>query len=726
MGSAQINSGLCAALSSLGAAFSTLAFAQAPASQAGMESLEEIVVTAQKREQRLQDVPLAVSAFGAEQLQSAQVQTLLNLDGKIPNVILAPVGAFPFAGAFAIRGLGFADAESSFEPTVGVEVNGVYLARNVGTVQDFFDIDQVAVLRGPQGTLYGRNTIGGVVSIRTKRPGDTFQIEGQGTLGNYDRRELRAAIEGPLAPGVLSARVSALSKHYGGFSDNDDGRELGRQNVFGIRGTLAFTPTENLDVTLIVDHSNDTGTGPAFENASLPTQVLAAVAGFPADDDGRQYFTHVGGDIRADIRTTGETLEANLDLGPATLTSITGYRETKTFTNNDFDGEAVRFLDVIRDESHHQFSQELRVASNGDDALTYVFGAYYMTQRYDISVGQFGTVFGSPTAGSTLYAGQTADSYAAFGQVDYKLLPQLTLTAGGRYSRDSKRFTIQPLFLTTARTFEQDFSDFSPKAAISWAWTPDLLTYVQYSQGYRSGGFNGRAGSFTAVGPYGSETVDSYEAGFKSELFERALTLNLAAFTTTYHDMQQSVQQVIPGTTVNQTLTTNAASAKIDGIEAEATARFGGGFTLHAAVGYLDPRFDNFVANLGDGRGLIDRSNLPLSFAPEWTASLTADYSVQTGIGTLSTQVSGRYQSDIYTSFTPLNLLTDNFVREGSTLLDAGIALEGPAQRWRVAVYGKNLTDKTLPNNTFPVATLLSARIYQPPREFGVDLGFKY
>lgn len=683
--------------------------------------LEEIIVTAQKRAERLQDVPLAVSAFGTQQLEDGKVQSILNLDGKIPNVVLAPVGAFAFAGAFSIRGIGFADVESSFEPTVGLDIDGVYLARNVGAVQDFFDIDQVTVLRGPQGTLYGRNTIGGVVSIRTKRPGQEFHAQAQGTLGSYERRELRAAVEGPIAPGVLSVRVSGMAKHFGGFYRNDDGRDLGKESVGAGRATVVFTPSDRFDATLIVDHSNDTGTGNALANASLPTQLLATIA--PADADG--FHSHVGDNLRSNVLTTGETLEANWDTGPVKLTSITGYRDMKTFTDSDFDGEHVRFLEVIRSESHRQFSQELRVAPTEFDKLKYVVGAYYQNQRYDVSNGQFGSAFGSPNGGSTLYAGQTARSLALFGQFDYTI-NDLTLTLGGRYSKDSKRFNIQPLFNPASQIFSTDFSDFSPKAALSYAWTPDVLTYFQYSRGFRSGGFNGRAGSFAAVGPYDSETVDSYEAGLKSQFLERALTLNLALFSMKYHDMQQSVQQIIPGTNVNQTVTSNAASAKLDGVEAELHAVVGRGFSISTAVGYLDARFQDFVANLGDGLGTIDRSNLPLAFAPKWTASLTPAYTVTTGIGKVTAQASARYQSEIYTSFTPLNLLTKNYVRKANTLIDANLALQTSDERWRFSLYGKNLTNKLLPNNTFAVGGLLSLRVYMPPREIGAEVGFKY
>lgn len=698
------------------------------------EEVPAIVVTAQRRAQNLQDVPLAVSALDSSQLKNAVVQSVTNLDGKIPNVILELVGAIPFAGTYAIRGLGYSDVQSATEPTVGVEVDGVYQARNVGTVQDFYDIDQVSILRGPQGTLYGRNTIGGVVSLRTKLPGDRLAVEALGTLGSYGRREFRGSIEGPVIEDLLKLRVSMLETHYSGFYHNDyeggDGRRLGKRNVSGVRGTLVLTPAYNFDATLIVDHSDEKGTGTPLTNVSLPGMVLPAY-GYPADPDQPPYHTNVNGfpdgDMRADIRTTGETLQLNWAPGGVKLTSITGYRRTASAVDSDFDGTPISFLNIANHERHRQFSEELRVASDNDGSpLTYVFGLYYLWQRYNNDTAQTGLIFGGEDAGSKLITAQTSKSYAVFGQIDYKVTDRLTLTVGGRYSHDRKRFTIQPLFYPASQTFSKPFNDFSPKAAISYQWTKSLLTYVQYSRGYRSGGFNGRAGNFDVVGPYDAEHVDSFEGGLKSSWFGNRLIANLAIFTADYSDMQQSVQQVLPGTTINQTLTTNAASATLRGVEGELTARPVRGLTVTGTFGYLDAHFNDFTANLGDGLGEIDRSNLPLSFAPKWNASLTGTYELETDLGTFTFQGSGRYQSRIYTSFTPLNVQTDAFIRPKNVSFDASIGFQSLDEHWRVSLYGKNLSDLNLMNNSFSLGSLLALRAYQPPREFGVQLGLSF
>jgi len=695
------------------------------ATQDQAAAVADIVVTAQRREQRLQEVPLAVSAFNMESLEDGKVESLLNLDGKVPNVVLAPVGAYPFASAFYIRGLGYADVESSFEPSVGVELDGVYLSRNVGAVQDFFDVGGITILRGPQGTLYGRNTIGGVVSVQSRRPSFDFGARGQLTFGSNGRQELRAGVDGALIEDKLAGKFSLLAKTYDGYVKNEDGRDLGAQDVLSMRGALTWQPTDTFDATLIIDYTKDEGTGAAFQNASLPNMVLPGY-GQPADNDGDPFLAHIGDDIFSDLDALGITLNANWDLGAVKLTSITGYRKTDTEVLSDFDATPIPFMTVHRDETHDQFSQELRLSSNTEGKLTYVVGAYYMTQEYDIATGQYGLVFGGPTAGSTIYTQQKSDSWALFGQADYEIIPNLTLTAGGRYSKEEKTFTTQPLFYPNAKTFDASFDDFSPKLGVSYKWSDTLMTYAQYSRGFRAGGFNGRAGSFEAVGPYDSETVDSYEIGVKSDLFNRRLRLNASIFTTDYKDMQQSVQQLIPGTLINQTLVANVGAATISGFEGEATALLTDAFTVSASIGYLDASYADFMANLGDGLGVIDRTYLPMPYAPKWSNSVTFNYKQNYEFGQVTAQASVRHMSDMFTSFNTLNATNDLTLRKANTIVDGSVALELPDGRWRVSLWGKNLTDELVINNTFGVGALLASRVYQPPREIGVDLSFTF
>ena len=690
--------------------------------------VEDIIVTAQRRSERLQEVPLAVSAFDATALQDAAVQNLTSLNGRTPNVVMEQVGAFSFASAFTIRGIGFIDVESTFEPAVGEEVDGVYLARNVGAIQDLFDIENVEVLRGPQGTLYGRNTIGGVVSLTSKRPSDDLDGEIQGTLGDYGRRDLRAAVDIPLVDNRLSARIAILDGHFDGFNiDSFNGQTQGDDNVFSGRATLLYKQGEAFDATLILDHTEDSGSGPALRNFSIPGMLLTSL-GFPADTNPNPYETDAAAPIYSRLKSDGAVLQLNAGVGDlGKLTSITGLRYMSDQTGSDFGAVPFNFLNADRDESHHQISEELRLASNKGGPVDYVGGLYFLQQDYTLANFEYGELFGGPNIGSTLFAHQEDRAYAGFGQADYHILQDLTLTAGGRYSIEQKSFTIQPLFFPNSTSASNDWYDFSPKAGISYQWTPDLMTYFQYSRGFRAGGYNGRAGSFSSIGPYGSEHVETEELGVKSQFLDRHLTLNADVFTSDYANMQQAVQQVVPGTNTNQTVVANVGAAQINGAEGELTWALGDGFKLQGSVGYLRAYFTSFMADL-TGTGVVtDNKGLPMTYAPRWTNNLTGTWTHDIdSLGTLTLQMSGDYQSRLYTSFSPQNATSNFAVRPDHAFFDASAGFETEDGHWRLSLWGKNLTDVHVINNVFPVATLLAAGIEMPPRTFGGDIDYKF
>lgn len=395
--------GLGIGASLLALAFSGNALAQntsstgdaAAAGVGNANQVADVIVTAQRREQNLQEVPASVTAFDSSNLQAQAVQNLTDLNSKVPNVVLAPVGAYPYASAFFIRGLGFADVESTFEPAVGVEMNGVYLARNSGALQDFFDIDSVEILRGPQGTLYGRNTIGGVVSVRTKRPGDTFGGEVLATFGDRGRAEARVAIESPLND-IFAVRASMMYKNYNGYNyDATTGKKVGNNEVWSGRVTLVAKPTDNLEATLIGDFDRERGSGAAFRNASQPGNVyynFSPDTGTPTpvvpagnSDPRNPYVVYGNTPLFANLDTWGLTFDVEYNLGGAKLTAITGYREFKDRVQSDYDASALNFFAALRDQRHEQFSQEVRIASSGKNKLDYVLGAYFMHQSYNIT-----------------------------------------------------------------------------------------------------------------------------------------------------------------------------------------------------------------------------------------------------------------------------------------------------------------------------------------------------
>ncbi|HEX2812687.1 MAG TPA: TonB-dependent receptor [Sphingopyxis sp.] len=708
----------------------------APAAQSAgsADQVAEIIVTAQRREQNLQDVPASVTAFDSASLEAQSVLNLTDLNSKVPNVVLAPVGAYPYASAFFIRGLGFADVESTFEPSVGVEMNGVYLARNSGALQDFFDIESVEILRGPQGTLYGRNTIGGVVSVRTKRPGDTFAGEGQLTFGDRGRVEARAALETPLGD-ALAVRASMLYKTYNGYNHNaTTGEKVGGNEVWSGRLTLVARPSDTLEATLVADFDRERGSGAAFRNASLPGDVyydFSPDTGTPTpavpagnSDPTDPYTIYSDTPLFANLDTWGLAFSLDWAIGGAKITAVTGYREFKDRVQSDYDASALPFFSALRDQKHEQFSQEIRIASDGKSRLDYVLGAFFMHQSYDITNAQSGLIYGGATVPQI--ASQSNTAWAGFGQLDFHATDALTLTAGGRYSYEKKRFTNQPLFYPASMTYRDNWDNFSPKLGISYQVNPDVLAYVTWSKGFRSGGFNGRAASFTSAGPYDAETVSSFEGGLKTELFDRRVRFNLAAFSSTYTDMQVGTQGLTSGG-VYESIVTNAGKGRIDGIESELQWVLGGGFSINANAAYLNARFkENFTDLTSDGvDNPTDNSDLPFAYAPKWSGSLGLFYDADVGIGKLNGSVNAVYMDDLYTSGGAANRTSDVQLRPSNMLVDATLGLQSE-QGWRIGVWVKNAFDKTVINNTFGLGPLGFLRIYSPPRTFGVDLGYKF
>jgi len=707
---------------------------QSAAGAGNANQVADVIVTAQRREQNLQEVPASVTAFDSGNLQAQAVQNLTDLNSKVPNVVLAPVGAYPYASAFFIRGLGFADVESTFEPAVGVEMNGVYLARNSGALQDFFDIDSVEILRGPQGTLYGRNTIGGVVSVRTKRPGNTFGGEVLATFGDRGRAEARVAIESPLND-VFAVRASMMYKNYDGYNyDATTGKKVGNNQVWSGRVTLVARPTDNLEATLIGDFDRERGSGAAFRNASLPGNVyynFSPDTGTPTpvvpagnSDPRNPYVVYGNTPLFASLDTWGLTFDVEYNLGGAKLTAITGYRVFKDRVQSDYDASALNFFAALRDQRHEQFSQEVRIASNGKNRLDYVLGAYFMHQSYDITNTQSGIIYGGLSVPQI--ASQSNSAYAAFGQLDYHLTDALTLTAGGRYSYETKRFTNQPLFYPASMTYHGDWGNFSPKLGISYQLDPNVLAYFTWSKGFRSGGFNGRAASFTSAGPYNAETVSSFEGGLKTELFDKRVRFNLAGFSSTYSNMQVGTQGLTQAG-VYESIVTNAAKARIDGIEAELQWVLGGGFRLNANGSWLHAHYiDNLTDLTSDGvNNPTDNKDLPLAYAPTWSGSAGLFYDHQISFGRLSGSVNAVYMDDIYTSSGVINRTSNVQVRPANVLVDATLGVQADSG-WRIGVWVKNAFDKTVINNTFGLGPLGFLRIYSPPRTFGVDLGYKF
>ncbi|TXS89526.1 TonB-dependent receptor [Parahaliea maris] len=718
--SANRNATRLTAIAAALAAVPTLGLAQS------MPALEEVVVVAQKREQSLQEVPVAVTAFSSEALDNNAVLNLNDLNAMSPNVILQPAGAFPNSSAFAIRGITTLDVESTAEPTVGVVMDGVNIARNVGALLDLFDVQQVEVLRGPQGTLYGGNNIGGLINVTSKRPSGELGGAVKVAAGSYGLQSAQAYLDTPTFGDSWSAKVSVGTRRYDGVWENpvSGADDLAKEDVKTFRGTLQYEGDGLLDAVLIVDHvSEDNGGGP-MANVSLPGMTFAPGGYFVSPDqvssDPHKVPTDV--DLFSKLDTTGAALEANLHLDSGTVTSVTGWRATDNDTLSDFDGSAAQLFTTYRDTSHEQLSQEIRFASELDGDLNYVAGVYYFWQEFQKDeVDDIYPFF----VHDVIDQQQESTTAAVFAQADYLLTDRQTLTLGGRYSQVKKDYQFESTSVAYAEASDT-WNNFSGKLGWNFQYSDELMYYASWTQGFRSGGYTGRPNLPELVSiPTDDETVDSYELGLKSDWFNKRLRLNMAAFYNDYTDLQVATQIYLESINRFTSVQGNVGGADIYGLEAELEAWATDNLRVMAAVGLMESEYKDFYLDLtADGvSNPTDQSHFDLPNAPETTASLTVEYRLPVSFGTFT--LNGRWN---YTSEMLTTTLKDEdiFYRDTQSRADASVAFEDYAGRYRLALWGKNLTDEVDINNSFAVGSLVALQVAQPGTTYGVDFTYNF
>ncbi|MFA7585418.1 MAG: TonB-dependent receptor, partial [Novosphingobium sp.] len=542
--------------------------AQSAAAEAEASNPNEIIVSARRRNESIQSTPIAVTAIQGAQLEGAAALTIGDLQGAAPNVLITSGGTGAAAANISIRGIAFADIEKSFDPAVGVNIDGVYIGTSTGQMLDFFDIDSIEVLRGPQGTLFGRNTIAGVINIKRSRPKNEFTGKMEAEFGSYGRFSSRNVVNLPVVDDVLAAKAFYMHTESNGFYRNfgPGASHRGGYNNENFGVSMLFTPTSNFDALITLEKQVQdfdpilgglSRTGDAFAPFLPPAFV----------DNGRTdgvYDVMTPVDLLGTYRSKGATGEMNLDLGGVKLTSVTGYRESTDQLLQDYATSGLYVAN--RDQDYWQFSQELRASGKLGDTFDYVAGVYYFKSKYDLE--QHTSVFGAvPNVQNTT---GWSESYAGFLDVNWEVFDRVRLSGGGRYTHDKK--ALQTSFVDgvnsavnfNAPRSSKSWSKFTPKVGIDYRPTQDLMVYASWSRGFRSGGFNGRGLTlFSASLPYDPETVDSYEVGIKSELFDRMLTVNLAGFYSDYKDIQQTSTVATPGSAATQTVVVNAAAAKI-------------------------------------------------------------------------------------------------------------------------------------------------------------------
>lgn len=793
-------------------------------------AIEEIVVTAQKRAENVQDVPIAISAFAGSALKERAVASVASLSNISPNVTLD--AGSPFSGSSSVlsayvRGIGQSDFAANFDPGVGVYLDGVYLARTVGANLDLPDVARIEVLKGPQGTLFGRNTIGGAISIITRDPGRDFSFRGDVTTGRYNRLDINASVDLPITD-TLSLAITGSSRNRDGylkripypgannylndpdlaFRSNglDRSSHEGGQSQWSLRGKAYWTPTDRLTVRISGDylHEDQQGTANTIAKTTAddpstlgflyntcintpvsvlttiglgdlcssrgtplnPSEMLGSIAGVNVDGDPtNDRLTYDDRFIPNDIDTSYATginfsrmtawgLSTTLDYelnDNLAVKSITGYRDLKWGTGLDADGSPLRILEFSFGLKNWQFSQELQLTGQFlDDRLKFVLGGYYFKERsklndyvtFDQGIIQ---IFGPNDIRTR--------NYAFFGQVDYELNDLISFTFGGRYTKENKKFLggqtdlngfyykvagcttygdpcssalgfpepDQPLRFFVDEQQKRKFTNFAPKLGVQLHPARDVMVYGSWSRGYKTGGWTTRLSAPLDYAPtFNPEKAESFEIGVKSQLLDRRLQLNLAAFTTRYQDIQLNYQLGISPTI------RNAGDARIKGFEVEMVAVPVSGLTINGSVGYTDAYYTDVLAGADVAPNAIQAGvyeGAPLPKTPKWKVNISPryQYSLPNG-GSLIALVDYTRTSSIWNDTERAYVLR----RPASDTLNASLSYEAPSGHWSLTVGGTNLTnDRYYVTGNVQAAGVIFGT-YNRPVEWYARLGVEF
>lgn len=706
------------------AALAGLAASSATAAETDEAIVGEVVVTAQKRAESLQDVPIAISAFSGDQLAAAGVDGSAELEKVTPGLVMSESGR---DGQIFIRGVGSTRLSGAgADPSSSVYIDGVYRSRGSAALLQLLDVERVEVLRGPQGTLYGRNSTGGAIRYISKSPEPTFGGEITGGLGDYDLRRASARVDIPLIADRLLVRGSVLRVKRDGYMKNLErpGETFGRQNLTAGRLTVLFTPNETLSVTLHAGASKDDSDQTALKHYIDP---LGPFRNAEIIADPRKVRADYG-PRKAPVKTSYVDATVAWDLGFATLTSISGYNSLDAGPyQGDLDVTEIAGVTDGRDglpngiaDGGKTYTQEFNLTSKGASSLEWVLGAFYLhDDNYTVRQGLYVPLIPALAANHTTYnAFGDTDAYAAFVSGSYQVTPQLRLNAGLRYSRETKsidrgrylNFVLQGATHHDRKTWDS----WTPRIGVDFTLNDDAMLYASFSKGFKSGAFN--ASSFDpAVNP---EKIDAYEAGAKTRWFDRRLTLNLAAFYYDYKDLQ--VQGLDPNR-IGVEIISNAAGAEIKGAELEANWRVTSRFQLDGSLTWLNAEYTDFPTLAGNLKG----NKLPN--APTHTASLRAEYTIPLGeAGDL------RLNGDAY--FSARRYLSETNNRQNASqpaysLYNARATFTPASGNWDVSIYGKNLSDELVFSRTVTQAALLRTGFLaylEPPRTWGAEVRFRF
>jgi len=761
------------------------------AQNSGALVLEEVVVTAQKRAESLQDTPIAITAFTASDLETKGIDDISQIAALTPNLTFDTTAALSGSSSAAVvflRGVGSQSFQITDDPGVGTYIDGVYVSTSIGGVLDVIDIERIEVLRGPQGTLFGRNTIGGAINISSTRPSAEQGSSFSATLGNFNRINLRGSTDIAINDNLL-VKFSAGSKQADGFIEHlitptsfpssnttDDGQrsrsgeDLGDDGETAGRVSLLYTPNEALEIYATLDASRIRETSAAsslvgtvqegslvglfFNNSTFPgvpsvaEQQAGQIPGFDgivlfndqfvADDPSRQTFAT--GPNGTSIDVYGGSLTVSYDINDnLEFKSVTSYRETEALFNRDADGSPLTITHGSNDFDHEQFSQEFQLvgsALNGN--LDWIAGVYYFREE---ATDFFRAPITFPFGTGILNSEVENESIAAFGQVTYRFNDQLAVTAGIRYTEDDKE--LLPDFRTELgtgvdflpftnnvngvrqpnvpfETVSESFDEVTPRISIEYNVSDSLLTYASYSEGFKSGGFNGRQPFPRPEGviQFDPETLQTFEIGAKWQSSNNRFRVNAAAFTTEYDDIQLTVfEGIAPGTQ-------NGGDAEIDGLEIEVTGIITDALQFRLAGSYLDAEYVSLIEDPTNNNATPFPITNDLVNSPELSGSIGIDYTVPLNTrGDLTFSVDAAYSDEVFNNEANSELLR----QDSHTIYDARIVYQPADPSWKVTFWGKNLGDERVivSGDANPAIGLIEAN-FNRPREYGITFNKRF
>ncbi|WP_231638985.1 TonB-dependent receptor [Sphingomonas profundi] len=726
--------------------------------------LADIIVTAQKRSENLQNVPISVTAVSGAAVSSLHAATLQGLQGTVPNIQINNFSNTPNTAAITIRGIGVIEPDPYAGNTVSIVYDGVPQYFSMGALVDLYDISRIEVLRGPQGTLFGANTTGGVVNIVTEQPTGELGGKVEASYGNYKRFDIAGTLDVPLVKDVLAGKLVVSHNERDGWVRNIvDGSDLGSRNVTIYRGYLKLTPSPNFDATLIGEYDRARNGAPVvvagdvpgdaqyipagtvFPNAIEPMyQSPCLPAGRPCNAPDKYRSASDGVPDTSNMDTYRATLTMNLrDTPIGDITSITGYKHFRVFEFTDQDGTPKFQDDTRRLTRGRQFSQELRSAADITDSLRVIYGAFFLDTHYTHQQ-DFRIQFAAP--GLFQRNNQDQDNYSISGFVQsyYDVTDKLRLQAGVRYTYEQTKMLVStatsinlsgmtdfdatgnvPISTVAPPRGKKSWNNVGWKLGVDYKVIDGTLLYGSWARGFKSGGFTGRIGLPADALPYDPEHVDTFEAGIKTDLLDRHLRLNLAGFYTNYRDIQIATIYFTTdaaGTFVQGNRIINAAKAEIKGFEFEATALPFEGLTLNGSLAYLDAKykkFDFFDSNTAGGNMAQTRSlkGFALQNAPKWSATAGFTYEADVGPGKAAFHLAYSYVSSKF--LTAVNDTPRSKIQP-THLVDGNIDWTPTDSFWSIGVWGRNLLDNRYIASVFDAPGTLGLVNYAPPREYGV------